>query len=75
MSYEIKTLSLIVKPEIDQIFSEMATTVRMVDEGAGPFVEVEQVGRAGIGKICIAEEEWPVLKEAIDRMIAACGDA
>lgn len=39
-----------------------------VDDSAGDFVEVRQQ----IGKIAINHEEWPILREAIDRMIAEC---
>ena len=64
--------SMIVLPEGQPIYSEMATTVRLQDEAAGPFVEVEQHGRADIGKIAIDPEEWPTLRAAIDKMIEAC---
>lgn len=50
----------------------MATTVAICDEAAGEFVEVTQHGRVDIGKIQINPEEWPSLREAIDRMIKAC---
>jgi hypothetical protein len=60
--------SLIVLPENEHIYSERATTVRLEDEGAGCFVEVEQCGRNGNMKIGINPDEWPALREAIDRI-------
>lgn len=68
--------SLIVLPECDPIFSERATTVRLQDEAAGLFVEVEQHGRNDVGKISIDPDEWVELRAAIDRMIEiAKGDS
>jgi hypothetical protein len=72
MTYEMLVSALTVKPIDEPIYSERATTVRIDDEAAGPFVVVEQHGRDDIGKITIDIEEWPVLKNAIDRMIELC---
>lgn len=41
-TYHIITGSLIVKPITEPIFSEKATEIRIVDEAAGPFVEISQ---------------------------------
>lgn len=70
LKYHIQSLSVIVKPVDQPIFSELATTVSRVDEGAGMFVEVEQSGRTDLGKIAIGLAEWPVLRQAIDEMIS-----
>lgn len=70
--YETRTLSLLVVKANEPIFSEMATTIRITDEAGGEFVEVEQHGTPEMGKIAINPEEWPVLREAIDRMVAEC---
>jgi hypothetical protein len=67
-SYETLIGSLIVVPVGDPIFSEMATEVKLVDEAAGLFVEVEQHGQADVGKISINPEEWLPLRAAIDQM-------
>jgi hypothetical protein len=72
MKYITRTMSITVLPESEPTFSEMATTVLITDEGGGEYVEVKQVGRTDIGKICINPEEWPALKAAIDSMIADC---
>lgn len=65
-------MSLLVVPVGQPAYSEMATTVEIVDEAAGEFVEVVQHGRTDIGKIQISPEEWPPLREAVDRMIKEC---
>ena len=72
MTYETRTMSLLVIPEGEPSFSEQGTEVRIVDEAGGEYVEVEQSGHASLGKIQINPEEWPALREAIDRMIGMC---
>ena len=71
-AYETRTLSIIVLPEKESIFSEMATTVTIEDEAGGEFVVVEQSGLVDAGKIRIDSTEWPALRAAIDRMILEC---
>ncbi len=72
MKYETRVTALVVLPVGQPTFSEMATTVEIADEAAGEFVEVKQRGRIDIGKIQINPEEWPALRDAIDRLIAEC---
>lgn len=67
--YETRILSLIVKPKKEPIFSEMATTISIVDESGGEFIELSQPGRSDLGKIAIEFSEWPEIKKAVDRMI------
>lgn len=72
-NYITRTTQVVVLPEDQPIFSELATTVTIVDEGAGEeFVEVGQSGHISLGKIAINPNEWPALREAIDMMIAQC---
>lgn len=75
VDYEIRTMSLMVKPVDQPIFSELATTVSIDDEAAGEFVVVSQHGAPEMGKIAINPGEWPMLRQAIDQMIAQCRDA
>lgn len=73
--YEIRTTAMVVAPEGEPLFSELATRVTIVDDAAGEFVEVAQDGRDGSdysGKIGINPEEWPMLREAIDMAVANC---
>jgi hypothetical protein len=51
------------------ILSEMVTMISIEDEGGGEFVKAEQ---ANTGSILINPDEWPELREAIDRMITEC---
>ena len=70
--YEIRTLSMIVLPEGEAIFSEMATEIKIEDEAGGEFVSVSQCGRNDIGKILIDRAEWTAIRAAIDHMIGEC---
>lgn len=71
-NYETRITQLTVAPAKEPIFSEMATTVTLEDEAAGEYVVVEQLVRDAPGKIAIVPDEWPVLRDAIDRMIQEC---
>jgi len=55
-------------PKNDPIYSPAATTISIVDEGAGEFLELSQ----STGKIQIDPHEWPLLREAINTMIENC---
>jgi len=73
--YEITTLSLIVKPKGEPIFSERATFIEMADEGAGPFLTLRQINdETERGEIKIDLEEWPTIQEAIGLMLIECFD-
>lgn len=74
MTHEIRTTRLVVLPPGEPLFSEHATTVEIVDEAGGEFVVVEQncPDHGWVGKVAITPEEWPVLRDAIHRMIADC---
>lgn len=71
-TYELRAISIVVVPLDEPIFSEMATTVTIVDDAAGEFVEVEQHGRNDLGKIAINAEEWPALRSVINRLVKQC---
>lgn len=63
---------LTVLPEEDPIFSEMATHITIEDEACGEYVRVTQYGDKAKCEININPEEWPILRDAIDSMIAEC---
>ena len=74
MGFERRVTAVTLCKKGEPIFSDYATRVEIVDEAAGEFVEVSQAGREGGGKIAIASDEWPALRDAIDELIAACRD-
>ena len=55
--YITRTTQVAVLPEDQPIFSEMATTVTIVDESADEFVEVVHSGHIDLGKIAINTNE------------------
>jgi hypothetical protein len=67
--YLTRIASLVVLPEGEPLYSERATTISLDDEAAGEFVVVKQEGRAD-NSIAICDDEWPAIREAIDRLIA-----
>ena len=71
-TYHTITKGLIVKPKGEPIYSEMATEVYIDDDAGGPYVVIEQHGRTDVGKVCIDQEEWPLIKDAVEQMLAVC---
>jgi hypothetical protein len=72
MSHEIRPVAWTVSPPGEPEYSEMTTHVRIVDEAGGEFVEVEQSGGEGIGKVLIDPTEWPSIKAAIEHAFTLC---
>ena len=66
------TKGLIVKPKGEPIYSEMATEIYIDDKAAGPYVVIEQHGGMDIGKVCIDQADWPLIKDAVEQMLAVC---
>lgn len=71
MQYKQRTLSIIVMPVGEAIYADSATIVSIEDEAGGEFVLISQ-DAGDYGKIAVNSEEWPVLRDAIDKMIAEC---
>jgi hypothetical protein len=71
MNYGIYKLGIIVKPEGEPIYSEMATNITIDDASGGVFVCITQ-NTEDSGKILINPNEWPVIKAAIDEMFVEC---
>ena len=71
MTYETHTYSLIVKPVGEPLMSERTTIIGLADEGDGPYVEIEQHARFS-GRVGITFDEWPFIKEAVDKMMLFC---
>ena len=42
--YETRVIEVMVNKKGEQVFSDHATRVRIVDESAGEFVEIDQMG-------------------------------
>lgn len=76
IEYEARVVAMVVGPKGDPLFSERATRIEIVDEAAGEYVRVSQVG----GHTCeskfllVDPEEWSTVRAAIDTLVAACRD-
>lgn len=71
-TYEVLMNSVIVLPAGEPIFSELATMIALEDDAAGLFVTVRQEGQNGVGKVAFCPEEWPLIREQIEKMLAVC---
>jgi hypothetical protein len=65
-----RSTRLSIAPEGESVFSERGYTVEIDDAGGGEFVAVTD-GQGPV-KIEINPPDWPVLRDAIDRMIKEC---
>lgn len=72
MNYETRVMCMAVIPEGQDSFSELATRITICDEGGGEFLEIEQSGRSDVGKICVDPNEWPAVRDAIEKMMKEC---
>ncbi len=71
MKYELYKSGIIVKPQGEPIYSEMATNITIDDESGGVYICVTQ-NSVGSGKILINPDEWPAIKAAVDEMFVEC---
>lgn len=70
---ETRTLKIALVPEGKPIFDESVTTIEIQDDAAGEYVEIQQINDdAKQGTIKIDPEEWPALRDAIQRMLDEC---
>jgi hypothetical protein len=69
--YEIRVTQLSVLPPKEQLFSTQRTTVSIVDEAAGEFLEIEQYPDADDRRhvVRIDKDEWPTVKLAIEQLL------
>ena len=72
VQYETLTRALVVKNVNEAIFGDTATTIALEDEGVGLYVTVSQISNNGEQKLSITAEEWPMVRAAIEQMLAIC---
>ena len=72
--FETRVTRITVAPLGEPIFCETATHVEIQDEAAGEFVKVYQEGgHTDYQKfITLDKDEWPAVRDAIDRMFGEC---
>lgn len=72
MNYETRITKITIVPEKEPLFSESATEISIEDEAAGEFVVIKQSASTENGMIAITQKDWPLIRDAIDRMIKEC---
>jgi hypothetical protein len=72
IKYERVVREIAIKPVGRPIFDELATSIRIEDEAAGPFLVVSQVRDDSRSGITIDVGSWDALKAGIDEMIQEC---
>lgn len=64
---------LTVLPEGDQIYSDMATHISIEDNASCEYVRLTQYSdNVDNGEININPEEWTMIRNAVDTMVAEC---
>jgi hypothetical protein len=64
------TSRITVLPENQPIFSELATEISIMDEAAGPFIEMRQISQSGNEDVLHFEiDEWPHIAKAVGKLI------
>jgi hypothetical protein len=69
LQYMSRIISMICLPQKEPIFSELGTTITIVDEAAGEFLEVTQSTDSGLMTTRITKKEWPHLRSTINAMM------
>lgn len=73
MTYETRITRLTVLPKGEPLFAETATHIQIEDEAAGEFISIEQTHEdATSGKIVINTDEWPAIRDSVERLLADC---
>ena len=68
-----RSVKWIVGPVDESVHSDALTSVEIVDEGQGEFVQISQCDEDRADeKIKISPEEWPELMSAIDHAVKMC---
>jgi hypothetical protein len=64
------TSRITVLPKGESIFSQLATEISIIDEAAGPFIEMRQIAENGEEKILRFDvDEWSYIAKATSKLI------
>lgn len=72
MELEERITALTLSPKGEPLFSEYITSVSIDDEAGGEFVRIQQFPEGDVEEIRIDPAEWPAIRSAVDKMVAAC---
>lgn len=71
IKYETRTTELTVGPTGSDKYGRDPTYIAITSEGGGEYVTVNQ----STGPISITPEEWPYIRDAVDKLIGECRNA
>ena len=73
MSLVERVTQITIAPEGEPIYSERAYVVQIEDEAGGEFLSIQcHDDQCANGQIRMDPQEWPALRDAIDRMVKEC---
>lgn len=73
MTLTERMTQLTLAPEGEPIFSEQAFVIQIEDDAGGEYLSVQSNDeQCTNGQIRLSPEEWPALRDAIDRMVKEC---
>lgn len=73
MTYRMRVTERVVLPYKEPIFCEAATVIRIENDAAGDYIKVRQDGDiAEVGTVCFDREDWPLIRDVIDKMMQEC---
>lgn len=67
---EKRVTEITIVPKGESLFHECATRIKIDDEAGGEFVEVTQCSEGQ--SVSFERDEWELVKEAVNEMIAEC---
>ena len=72
MTTTVRTIAVMICRESEGILDEYGTIIRVADEGAGEFITLEPA--ISTNRIGVSKKEWPVLQDAIEKLLGECRD-
>lgn len=74
--YISRVAAILVCREGDPIFGELVTKIEIDDQAAGEFIKVvqERGGEKERQEIEIDREEWPIIRDAINKLVGSLQD-
>ena len=70
MKYKKRITAMTVLQDGKALFSETATLISIVDDGAGEYLSISQSGGNSVNAINVDPCEWIELRSSIDQMFA-----
>ena len=67
-----RTIAVMICRESEGILDEYGTIIRVTNEGAGEFITLEPA--ISTNTIGVSKKEWPVLQDAIEKLLGECRD-